>query len=198
MDLVLLVPPTASLEAEPRDELSYVESWDRFGLAWQEALQGTGVLQSTCCAPEHRQSLSQPHFSKEPLCLMKWHQNMLSLQGIRTNPTGTNRTGERTERLARHRITTSLASLFPLLVQSRQPPASPDTVGLSPSQIPSSPFPKAVFSPQKAAVSRGGSGERRPLPAALVSGGFLPTAAEQQQQHLGFTSPSPGAAGDRR
>lgn len=64
---------------------------------------------------------------------------------------------------------------------------------LSPSRIPS-PFPKALFSPQKAAVSHGGSGFRQPLPAALVSSGFLPTAAEQQQQ-LGFTSPLLG--GDR-
>lgn len=109
-----LVPTIVSLEAEPRDELSSVESWDRFGLAWQEGLPGTVVLQSTCCAPEAGQglTLAQPDFSKERLCSME-EAPKHTFQGIRTNPTGTNSTGERTERLARIRTTTSLASHFP-------------------------------------------------------------------------------------
>lgn len=106
-------PPQPAWRCSPGMSSLMWRSRDRFGLAWQEGLPGI-ALQSTCCAPEARQSLtlSQPDFCKEPLCLMEVAPKHTP-QGIRTNPTGTNGTGERTERLARIRITTSLASCFP-------------------------------------------------------------------------------------
>lgn len=65
-NLVLLVPTTASLEAEPRDELSY-----ELGQIWAGMAGGTARDRSS---PEHLlcpREKAKPDFSNEPLCLME-------------------------------------------------------------------------------------------------------------------------------
>lgn len=102
----------SQLGGRAKSEFSYIESWHRFGLAWQEGLPGTGVLQSTCCTTEARQSLTLPqsHFSKEPV----FNGSGTTTLSKESGQVQLGHTGQvREQRLARGRITTSLASHFP-------------------------------------------------------------------------------------